>query len=528
MRDDVPLYLDAGVTFEPLIHQWYAVPYLIAPVTSALVVANKYLPIMKSFVQFPKAHRQGARTPSLVGGAFVDHEETRVPDIRALAEQIERDHPDLLALSAAIRQLDARLLQERGGSLEPLYREIPEPLRGRVELKYDLQHRASARLLEPLWYRSGFFKASAQSISLSRCPEERAFAQSTPRLAGDDRLILHRPFRHHGVRSLLQMRQKPLSLQEISSQLEISSSEAADLSRYLTDRPPRRAPPYDGDGVRVRYFGHACVLIEARGVSVLTDPAISYEYGAGPERFSYADLPDRIDYVLLTHAHPDHVWLEVLLQIRHKLGTVIVPRNNGGGVADPSLRLALQSVGLEKVIELDELEELEIHGGRILALPFLGEHGDLDIRSKSSYRIQIDGRTIVALGDTNVVSPELYAHFADLVGPVDMLWIGMEALGAPLSWGYGALFSAPPPREADQARRLNSASDEAAALLVDLFRPRRVGIYAMGRERWTAHLMGVHYTSESPQLQGISRFIDQCRQRQIPVDAPVYQLELAW
>ena len=36
--------------------------------------------------------------------------------------------------------------------------------------------------------------------------------------------------------------------------------------------------------------------------------------------------------------------LETLLQF-HKIGTIVVPRSNGGGLADPSLKLVLKAAG---------------------------------------------------------------------------------------------------------------------------------------------------------------------------------------
>src|SRR5205085_7248853 len=118
-----------------------------------------------------------------------------------------------------------------------------------------------------------------------------------------------------------------------------------------------------------------------------TDPMISYKYESEIARLTFADLPDAIDYVLITHAHLDHVVLESLLQLRHKVRNVVVPRNGGGFLQDPSLRLLLSNVGFKNVIALDEFQSLEVAGGRITSLPFFGEHHDLNIRSRPSYWI---------------------------------------------------------------------------------------------------------------------------------------------
>lgn len=57
-------------------------------------------------------------------------------------------------------------------------------------------------------------------------------------------------------------------------------------------------------------FCHACVLIEWHGVSILPDPFIP-EQGE-IERFTFKNLPPRIDYVLITHGHHDHFVFESL------------------------------------------------------------------------------------------------------------------------------------------------------------------------------------------------------------------------
>src|SRR5262249_29398248 len=153
------------------------------------------------------------------------------------------------------------------------------------------------------------------------------------------------------------------------------------------------------------YFGHASLLIETAGVSVLVDPVISYAVPAAPDRFTFSDLPAQIDYVLITHHHQDHAHLETLLQLRQRIGTLVVGQCLPGALQDPSLKLMFRMLGFPRVIEMGELEAIEIPGGQILALPFLGEHHDLAIRSRLGYRIEVGGRSIVALADSCNIEP---------------------------------------------------------------------------------------------------------------------------
>lgn len=38
-----------------------------------------------------------------------------------------------------------------------------------------------------------------------------------------------------------------------------------------------------------------------------------------------SDLPERIDYVVLTHNHADHVLIETLLALRFRVDTIVMP-----------------------------------------------------------------------------------------------------------------------------------------------------------------------------------------------------------
>jgi L-ascorbate metabolism protein UlaG (beta-lactamase superfamily) len=311
------------------------------------------------------------------------------------------------------------------------------------------------------------------------------------------------------------MRRTPAPYDSIKEALGVGADDEAVFSSLFTPEPPPPPDGYDGAGVRIRYYGHACLLVEAGGVSILIDPVISYRYDSGVPRYTYADLPETIDYVLISHNHQDHCMFETLLQLRHKTRHLIVPRSMGGNLADPSLKLILQNIGFKNVVEIDELEAVGVKGGEIISLPFLGEHADLNIRTKTAYAVRLLGKTVVCAADSNNVEPRLYENIARLLGGVDVLFIGMECEGAPLSWLYGALLTRPLPRKVDQSRRFDGSDYAKAIDIVNLLGPGQVYVYAMGQEPWLTYLTSLVYTENSRAIVESDKLVESCRQRGI-------------
>jgi len=513
MNSTKKVRLKPNVLAEPLFNRWYAWSYLIPPATAAMYVANLHLKIMQSFIAAPQAHVAALRDPAMIGGPFINHAPGRVEDVKALMERTARDQSRLLALADAIKTLDKTLSDEAdGSSIESLYQKTPDALKGYVELVYDLNHHPSIRFIEGLLYKSAYFDESAQSLAFSLVEaDDRPFVLSTPRLRGDAQLELHVPFRDRSLDRLFEMKSAPDSLGRIMEMLKVPREDEELFSQFFTESEPRRTGRYSGDGVRIRYFGHACLLIESRECSILCDPVISYEYPTDVRRFTYADLPEFIDYALITHGHQDHLALETLLQLRHKVKTVLAPKNNGGGLADPSLKLMLQNLGFGGVREIDEAETVEIEGGAITGLPFFGEHGDLNIRSKLAYLINLRGKSVICAADSNNLEPMLYERVREMVKKVDAMFIGMECDGAPLSWLYGPLFTKPLARKVDQSRRSNGSDYGKAMNIVERVRPGAVYVYAMGQEPWLTYLTSIHYTEESRPIIDSNQLVAHCR-----------------
>jgi L-ascorbate metabolism protein UlaG (beta-lactamase superfamily) len=514
---DTPLYLRPDVQVEPLCDQWYAWSYLIPPPTAARNITHRHLKIMDSYISTPEVHADAVKDPKMLGGPFIDYGGERVDEIRQLQAETKQKRARLLELSQAITDLDALLRsQAKGMCLHSLYPLIPAALRGLVELVYDLNNHASFRLIEPLFYRSDYYDVSQQSIGLSLTTgDDRPFVLSTPRLPDARHVQLDVPFRDSSLDELFRLKTEAQPRSRIADLFQIPDGREQLFWSFFTDVPTRRYEPYTGSGIRWRYFGHACILVETRTVSMLFDPVLSYTYESGISRYTYEDLPERVDFIVITHNHQDHILFETLLQLRHKVGTIVVPRSGGGSLQDPSLRLILENTGFRNVVELTELQELPFPGGSILALPFLGEHGDLDVRSKLAYAVRLGTRQLLFAADSCNIEPELYRRLAPEIGRVDALFLGMECDGAPLSWLYGPLLTQPLARAVDGSRRLAGSNYEQAIDIVDRFGCREAYVYAMGQEPWLNHVMSIKYTNESRPIVDSNRLIEACTGRGI-------------
>jgi L-ascorbate metabolism protein UlaG (beta-lactamase superfamily) len=509
------LFLKQNILAEPLFNQWYAWPYLIPPASASMYIANSHLKIMQSFVSAPQVHASALKNPAMIGGPFINYDSGKTPDIKNLIDKTLIEQKVMLEFAEAIKTLDQMLVSEATGySMEALYSKIPDPLKGYVELVYDLHDNPSIRFLEGLLYKSKFYNIGSQSVSLSEInSDSRSFVFSTPRLESDERLFLNIPFKSEALDELFKMKTTPQHLEYIKDALNIDSERSDLFATYFTDNEPERYRHFDSDGVRIRYFGHACLLIETKDVNLLIDPVISYKYNDKVERQTFADTPEKIDFVLITHTHQDHMLFETLLQLRHKIRNIIVPKSSGGDRADPSAKLILRTVGFDNVWELDELEQVEIPGGHIMGCPFLGEHGDLNVRTKLAYYVCLLGKKILAVADSNNLESRLYQHLQEIIGEIDILFIGMECDGAPMSWLYGPLLTKAIIRKNDQSRRFDGSTCEKGMSMVEILKPKQVYVYAMGQEPWCSFLTSIRYTEDSRPIVESNRLVAECSSR---------------
>ncbi len=514
MNDKV--YLKPNVVIEPLLNRWYCWSHLISPATAAKIVKERNLKIINSYIQAPKAHKAATKNPKLLGGPFMDYPTERKQDVTQLKEVTQEKQGQLLRFADAIADLEQMLKTEASGhSLDDLYAKIPPPLKGYIELVYDLNNNPSYNIFESLLYQSEYYDESMQSIALWLTDnDDRPFVLSTPRLDEDHIVHIDIPFSNSAVDQLCKMKKEAGSFSEIAELMNAKDNPV--FASFFTEEAPPKYKKYEGDHIRMRYFGHACILIETKDVSILVDPLISYYgYASTVEHFSDIDLPDVIDYVLITHNHQDHVMFETLLPLRHKIKNIIIPRGGNGKLQDPSLKLMFQNIGFHQVTELGVLENFTSEDCCITGVPFLGEHCDLNIPTKLCFHVKIASFSMLYVADSCNVENEIYKNVQKVIGDTDVIFLGMECEGAPLSWIYGPYMAETISKEMDQSRRLAGSNAQRGMDLVNTFNPSEVYVYAMGMEPWLKYISSVSYTEESIPIIESNALIAACREKGI-------------
>lgn len=119
--------------------------------------------------------------------------------------------------------------------------------------------------------------------------------------------------------------------------------------RFLVDKPEGIVPELPMDAVKadlkelradsdlIVWFGHSSYLLQLSGRRFLVDPVF---YKASPVSFVNRpfpgtdiyrpeDLPMRIDYLVITHDHWDHLDYETVIKLRRRVDKVICPLGVG-------------------------------------------------------------------------------------------------------------------------------------------------------------------------------------------------------
>jgi len=530
MKENDNYCLADFTAIEPLVNRWAVWSDLISPVPYSLHMVHYQMKVLESYLSDPEMHVEVCGDPNFSGGPFVNVPVQRALEVEQMLAEMKTRQADNIKLAHAVPEFCNYIEEQaKGQSLEPFYAKIPDELRGFVELLYDYYGNPIVRYLESLLYNSGYYKKDLQSLRIfaETTDNSRPPFLSTPRLPQSKQIEWHLPFADPELDQFFKLESVPQPLERVREILKMTPDQDDLLLPLLTREQQTPPPKWDGKQVRVRYFGHACVLVEWNGISILTDPWIGVRpKRGGVERFSYQDLPEKIDFAVITHAHHDHFVPETLLRLRHKIECLIVPQTFNLFYADTSLKLMAKKLGFKHVVELGTLESVSFPDGEIVAVPFFGEHADL-AHGKSGYVVRAGQQQILFAADSNCLDARMYEHVRSAVGNIDTVFLGMECVGAPLSWMYGTFLPRKVERSHDQTRRTKGCDSAAALNLLESVGSKRVFIYAMGQEPWLQYSMGLGLAADSPQLRESNRVLAKAREKGfIEAQRPFVKLEV--
>ncbi len=234
---------------------------------------------------------------------------------------------------------------------------------------------------------------------------------------------------------------------------------------HETSAPASRPAPetWSDSDITAAWLGHATVLLNFFGTTIITDPVFSSKVGIdilglmtiGPQRLvapalSFRELPP-IDLILLSHAHMDHMDFPSLRGFDKRI-PIVVAKNTGD---------LLINRGWSSLHEMDWGDKITLAGVDIEALkvkhfgwryPWEADRskGDWYGRSYNGYLLRRNGRSIVFGGDT--AYQEYFKSLADRNIAVDC---AILPIGAYNPWVHA---HANPEQAAEMANHMNAKS----------------------------------------------------------------------
>ena len=191
-----------------------------------------------------------------------------------------------------------------------------------------------------------------------------------------------------------------------------------------------------GPGVRrVTYLGHSTTLIELDGVCLLTDPVLRGRVLHLRRTAPAPPSPDRLDAVLISHGHHDHLDLRSLDRLPRDV-QVVLPRGLGRLVS---------ARGFDRVSEVEEGDEVAFGGVSVRVTH--AEHGGRSLPGRGAGTVGY-----AALGSARV----FFAGDTDLFPGMDGLVEDLDLALLPI-WGWGPTIGAghlDPERAAEALVRL--------------------------------------------------------------------------
>jgi L-ascorbate metabolism protein UlaG (beta-lactamase superfamily) len=149
-------------------------------------------------------------------------------------------------------------------------------------------------------------------------------------------------------------------------------------------------------GTRITWLGHATVLVEtARGTNVLIDPFIAQN----PKYPKGFELPEKIQYILLTHGHGDHMSDAVPVATKHG-STVVAIYELAAYVGEKGVANTI-GINIGGTLQLEDVAATMVEAKHSAAAQ--DEHGTHYVGVATGFVMSIaDGPVLYHAGDTTV------------------------------------------------------------------------------------------------------------------------------
>jgi L-ascorbate metabolism protein UlaG (beta-lactamase superfamily) len=189
-------------------------------------------------------------------------------------------------------------------------------------------------------------------------------------------------------------------------------------------------------GLRALWIGHASLYAEIDGVRLLIDPIFS-DYASpfdfGPKRFhpppiALSDVP-KIDAVLITHDHYDHLDMRTVQQLARGDTLFVVPLGIGA-------HLERWGVAPQRIRELEWGQEHTLGSVRIVSTParhYSGRRlGDRNATLWTSWAVIGTRHRFYVSGDTGY--SDHFRAIGEQFGPFDLAFVKVGAYGPGAPW----------------------------------------------------------------------------------------------
>lgn len=179
--------------------------------------------------------------------------------------------------------------------------------------------------------------------------------------------------------------------------------------------------------VSFTWFGHSSILLKIDGKILLIDPVFSERASMfpflGPKRFAYSnlmtvDLLPKLDAVLISHDHYDHLDYKVIQELKNKVSRFYVPLSVGA-------HLEKWGIPSDNIFELNWWESVDLEKIKLIFTPSRHFSGrGLNNRFSTlwgSWVIKGANQSIFFGGDSGYYSG--FKEIGDKYGPFDLTYL---------------------------------------------------------------------------------------------------------